>query len=631
MALTRCSIAVWVVSSELDLHPGPFRNVRTHARNATPREDPCVTQHRLPRLLPALLIGGLLGAAACTPHAWAAPAASSPAAPAALAAATPRSVTLGREASRIRSVKTPRADWFACAGTYQCATVRLPRDYDQPKGAKVEIAMVKVAAAEPDKRIGTLFVNPGGPGGSGVSLALAARGFLPQEVLDRYDVIGFDPRGVGFSTLVKCFPSLKEQTRALGSGLAVAFPVTPAEIAAYQKSSANEARGCSDYGKALSGAVSTSEVARDMEMLRRMVGDKKLHYLGFSYGTFLGETYAALFPDRVGRMAIDGVIDPTAWVGTASTASTPITTRLRSGQGAWKALQEGMRRCTAAGPEYCATLAYDADALHGFESAAQQLKDQPLSDLGLDYASFVNMSLGLLYYPFGAELVDKLTAEVLAYNATPAATKATAGAALRKTLQAVQKRTQHLLGFPYDNGLDQYASVLCTDGRNPSSPSAWVTAAQQDATSAPYFGAAWTWSSPWCATKNWTSKDEDVYRGDFRVRTSEPVLVIGNYYDPATNYDNAVAAAQILSGARLLSSDSWGHTATGSSACVDDALAAYLVEGTLPAADTVCKGDYQLFTTPIESGEPTAKQAAEQRNRVPINSLVPRHGSLAGV
>lgn len=590
---------------------------------------------KIPRrqALIAALAGGLLVSTGLATPTWAAPIAATAPQAAAATANTPRATTLPAEARRLRHVKTPKADWFDCADTAECATVMLPRDYDDPKGAKVEVSMAKIAAGDPSRRIGTLFVNPGGPGGSGVELALAAQFFLPQDVLDRYDIVGFDPRGMGSSSLVKCFSSLKTQTRALGNGLKVPFPVTPNEIDAYQASARALAKGCSTYGKKMSGAVSTTEVARDMEMLRRVVGDRQLHYLGFSYGTYLGEVYAALFPDRVGSMVIDGVLDPTAWAGTRATASTPMTTRLRSGEGAWRAVQEGMNRCTAAGPEYCATLAYDADALHGFETAAELLKEQPIPDLGLDYASFVNMSLGVLYYTFGSEIVDQITAQVLAsYSGDSLTTRLAARQQLRATVASVKKQTRNLLGFPYNNGLDHYASVMCTDGRNPSSPSAWAKAAQGSAATAPYFGEAWTWSSAWCATKNWTVKDEDVYRGSFRVTTHRPALVIGNYYDPATNYDNAVATSNILAGSRLLSSDSWGHTATGTSQCVTDALTTYLVDGTLPEEGTVCTGDYQPFQTPLvppDSGTGfTSAQKAAESNRIPVNSLAPSRKSL---
>ncbi|HEX7537810.1 MAG TPA: alpha/beta fold hydrolase, partial [Dermatophilaceae bacterium] len=225
------------------------------------------------------------------------------------------------EARRVDRVPTPRLGWYDCYDTgAQCATVRLPLDYDQPNGVTTEVALLRRPAVDRAHRIGSLFLNPGGPGGSGVQIALSAPFFLSPGLTDRFDIVGFDPRGTNFSDQVKCFTGNAQQTTAL-KGFNNAFPVGKVEEQAAILSAKNLGRGCSRTGRPLSASMSTAEVARDMDVLRRAVGDRKLTFLGFSYGTYLGQVYANMFPDRVRAVTIDGVLDPVAWAGTPATAS----------------------------------------------------------------------------------------------------------------------------------------------------------------------------------------------------------------------------------------------------------------------------------------------------------------------
>ncbi len=256
-------------------------------------------------LAAAGLAGALLAGTAVAPAA---------AAPTSIGGAIVAHRTSIAERLRVDRVPTPELDWYRCYGYAECATVDLPLDYDKPHGATTEIAVLRVKARDQKHRIGSLFVNPGGPGGSGTDIALAAPYFLGDELLDRFDVVGIDPRGVAASEQVKCFKSVKDQTRAY-EGLNVAFPYTRDEEKAFVASAIAVGTACSTTGRPLSGAMSTAEVARDMDVLRRAVGDKKLTYLGFSYGSVLGQYYANMFPDRVRAVVIDGVLDATAWFG----------------------------------------------------------------------------------------------------------------------------------------------------------------------------------------------------------------------------------------------------------------------------------------------------------------------------
>ncbi|MEU5946517.1 alpha/beta hydrolase [Micromonospora sp. NPDC047465] len=565
----------------------------------------------MPRRTRSLAAAGIAGvilagsavapaAAAPSPTGWGRPATSDRTSP--------------EEARRVDRVPTPDLDWYACYDYAECATVRLPLDYDRPNGPTTEIAVLRVKARDQQRRIGSLFLNPGGPGGSGTAVALAAPYFLGDEVLDRFDIVGVDPRGVGASQQVRCFPSVKEQTRAY-AGLNVAFPWTRAEEKAYVASSKAVGKGCSSTGRPLTGAMSTAEVARDMDVLRRAVGDPKLTYLGFSYGSALGQYYANMFPDRVRALAIDGVLDADAWVGRGRARTLSQEDRLRSAQGAYKALREILVRCDRAGAEVCPLA--QGDPLASFELVAQRLRAKPLviedPDLGLvrvSYADFVSATLGALYSPAGYDQVVGLTAELLVLTDPASGVTARQQAHADVVRRAATAREQaRRYDFPYDNGLETFLGVDCTDAYHPADAASFPALAAKADKRDPYFGRLWTWGSSPCARKTWTVRDEDAYTGPFNRRTAAPVLVVGNYWDPSTNYRGAVGAARLLPNSRLLSSDSWGHTAYGTSACVTGAVDAYLVRGTLPAKGTVCTGDVQPFAE--LPGNPGATRRAE--------------------
>ena len=283
------------------------------------------------------------------------------------------------EKRRSKAVKTPKLDWYKCYEYARCATVKVPLDYDKPKGKKVQLALLKVPAKNQKKKIGTLFVNPGGPGGSGTEIAYYSPYIFSPAVTDRFDVVGFDPRGIAFSQNVKCFPSARKNDPVLNTIYSAAFPYGAKQEKAFIKAYGKHAKACSTTGKPLSGSMSTAEVARDMDLLRRAVGDKKLTYFGFSYGSYLGEVYANMYPNRVRALAIDGVLDPVAWAGTKKTASTPMGTRLGSAAGASKALRETLVRCDKAGPTKCAFSA--GNPVANYEKIAQRLRKGPLYEI----------------------------------------------------------------------------------------------------------------------------------------------------------------------------------------------------------------------------------------------------------
>ena len=344
-----------------------------------------------------------------------------------------------------------RAGWTGCrhpscggtpaTATRECATARLPLDYDRPHGATTLVAVLRVKAKDQKHRIGSLFVNPGGPGGSGTGLAQAAPYFLSPDVLARFDVVGIDPRGTNFSDEVACFPGNAQQGKVL-SGLNVAFPFTKAEEQAAVSSSKGLGKACSTTGKPLSAAMSTAEVARDMDVIRRGVGDKRLSYLGFSYGSYLGQVYANLFPDRVRAVAIDGVLDPVAWAGTKATASQPQGDRIRSADGATKALHQILVLCDKAGGQKCRFS--PGNPVVNYDVVAGRLKAKPLvftdPDTGdlvtFTYADLVSGTLGSLYGPYGYLEITGNLADLIILTEPPA--KASSPAARARRAKAVR-------------------------------------------------------------------------------------------------------------------------------------------------------------------------------------------------
>jgi pimeloyl-ACP methyl ester carboxylesterase len=519
-------------------------------------------------------------------------------APASAAPSGAYALTSATEQRRVDSVKTPKLNWYNCYNWGQCATAKVPLDYDNPNGKQVSLALLRVRARDQKHRIGSLFVNPGGPGGSATAMALGAPYFLSKSILDRFDIVGMDPRGVGFSQQVDCFPSAARQMPTLKS-LAMGFPWGAKQEKSFITAARIEARGCSTTGRELAGAMSTAEVARDMDVMRRAVGDSKLSYLGFSYGTALGQYYANMFPDRFRALVVDGVIDPKAWVGSTATAGQIQDDRLHSADGAWKALSEILRRCAAAGPTKCE---FSNAPMRTFRAVAESLKAKPVTLDGdtVTYAGFIGLVLSALYEPDAGDEVTDLTAKLYALI-TPGAKPTSTQVSLAKATIARMRGRAQGRDFPYDNSFDAYSAVMCTDGVHPAHGSSWPAAAARADKRATYIGRAWAWASVQCARDHWTVRDEDAYTGPFNKLTEHPVLVVGSFWDPATNYEDAVKSSRLLPNARLLSSNNWGHTAYGTSACATTWTDRYLLYRALPPKGTTCAGDVQPFTTPLTS------------------------------
>lgn len=505
----------------------------------------------------------------------------------------------------VAAAPSGKVNWTPCfrseGPSFECGTVAVPLDYDKPNAATISISLVRLPAADPSRRIGSLFLNPGGPGGSGVDFAVfAGPSLFTQEVRDRFDLVGFDPRGIARSTALRCFGSPRQWDPVFTD---VAFPITPAEVERWIAADRYFDDACARRGGALIDHMSTANVARDMDRLRIAVGDDKLTYYGVSYGTMLGQTYANMFPDNFRALAIDGVLDPVAWTtGASGQQGLPFSTRLRSDQGARDTLREFFRLCNAGGAACPLSGGAGAEARYAAVAAALKAKPVPITDSETgevflySYSFLIGDTLGAMYnssaWPDLANWVATLAAE------TGSATLGRTLSVLRGT-RAVARTSRELArssayipkkGFPkYPNFLEGFPAVACADSDNPDSYQAWVDAGAAADAEFGYFGRPWTWASSICA--EWPGADEDRYAGPFNKRTAAPVLVVGAKWDPATRYEGAVTAHALLPNSALLTVNSWGHTSLFTSACADRVIAAYLLTQATPAAGTVCTQD----------------------------------------
>jgi pimeloyl-ACP methyl ester carboxylesterase len=506
--------------------------------------------------------------------------------------------------------------------TQECAAFAVPLDYDEPYGATISLAVARVPATNQDERIGSIFLNPGGPGGSGVSALPLQYAALPAALHEQFDIVGFDPRGIGESTPVRCFDSIAEQITFLYFGEMPKVPVGPEEEAAWERAAEELAHQCGERNAETLAHLSTANVARDMDQLRQAVGDDALNYLGSSYGTYLGATYANLFPDRIRAMVLDGVINPPSYAsfdhgdGDVVGPDTTSFLRILSNQGSTDALQEFFDQCAAAGPDHCAFAAASAaETREKFDALMDRLWTEPMVVQG----------------PAGTLTLTYSIVEDTLFNALYAAPK---WSALAQGLQRLEEgdaagflgATGTLGGPPsstYSNALEGQFANNCLDTDNPDDPALYPEIARQAEERTPYFGTLWTYMAMPCAF--WPAQDADRYTGPWDAETSAPLLLISRVYDPATPHGGAMLAAETLANTRLLTIDGWGHAffVGGRSTCADDAMAAYLIDLELPPVDTICPEDVPPFSEPAQDDAGAATPAATPIPSMPLSATSP--------
>ncbi|MFC5178133.1 alpha/beta hydrolase [Nocardioides taihuensis] len=500
----------------------------------------------------------------------------------------------------------PTLDWAPCYSDapFDCTTATVPLDYDDPTGATTELDLLRVSASDPGNRIGTLFVNPGGPGGASRDFATYFGELVPDVVSQRFDIVGIDPRGVGPSAPMRC----RTDTRP-GSYPKAYFPRTEGEVKAQLTYDRWVRRACRTDPSPIVGHMTTADTARDMDLVRQALGESQISYYGVSYGTQLGTTYAAMFPGNIRAMILDGVLDPVAWTtGADGTGTThPFSERLGSGYGAWQGLVNAFAECDRVGRARC-PIAGDASGV--WYDIIKRLRRGPFKHAGITttYSDVVGSALGYLYdqgsIRYLMRYLERLHRQMFgdgsprlvpgAFDPRAVARRVTDDRGLPGPYGAGDGRATMTSGSGWGRISDPFAGVACADSDNPVDERTWVDAARRADRYSPWFGAAWTWASGVCA--GWpASTKEDRFTGPFAVTTSAPVLVVGNTFDPATPLHGARAVNRMLDGSRLLVLDGWGHGAIDTGPCINQAYAAYLVDGTLPLAGTVCKPRQQMF------------------------------------
>jgi pimeloyl-ACP methyl ester carboxylesterase len=290
----------------------------------------------------------------------------------------------------------PALSWRDCGGGFECATAPVPLDYDDPHGPGIDIAVIRHPATDPAHRIGSLFFNPGGPGDAGTQALPPYYTYFPASVRARFDIVSFDPRGVGASTAVQCYPSLADEQQAL-AGTPAAFPVGRTEESDWIRVYAGFDRACAGRAAELLPHLSTANVARDMDLLRQDVGDERLSYLGVSYGTYLGATYANLFPGRVRALVLDGNIDPVAAATGYGDQARQLAVTLRFGQdlGMARTLRAFLGLCGTADPSACAFTAGSPSATRAkYTELLQRLRAHPVNAGGQAYT--YDLTVGLV-------------------------------------------------------------------------------------------------------------------------------------------------------------------------------------------------------------------------------------------
>ncbi len=454
--------------------------------------------------------------------------------------------------------------WRDCADGFSCAWLKVPLDYAAPQRA-IELAVVKLPTTS-RTRIGSLVLNPGGPGGSGVDYARGVGRSLPAPVRDQFDIVGFDPRGIGQSR-----PAVRCVTAQQMDQFLAADPVP--DNAAEKQQMLDQAKAFADGCQAESGDllahVGTAVVARDLDVLRAAVGDAKLTYLGKSYGTLLGAYYAEQFPARVRALVLDGAVDPSL-----------------TGEQLNEQQAVGFEKAFTGFLQYC--LAHTCPLGSDVTAASQGL-----TDLFSAVAAHPLPAPSAAHGPLVESEAVVGVAEAL-YSPTPgwsilrdalAQAKAGDGSGLMRLADLLNDRNPD---GTYGNLIESNTAVNCVDRAYSHDIASYDAAAVVLARIAPHFGAATAYSGLPCMF--WPVPPQDTAR-TLRIDGAPPILVIGTTNDPATPYPWAQALTKQLGGSVLLTYKGEGHTVYGDgrSNCVDDLVDAYLVDLTLPPAGKTCE------------------------------------------
>ena len=471
---------------------------------------------------------------------------------------------------------SPAIGWQTCDDNdaFDCATVQVPKDYDHRNSGTIDVAVTRLPAQ--GERTGSLFVNFGGPGGDAVDTLHAIGQDLFASLNQHFDIVGFDPRGTGRdSDAIDCHAN--QETEGVYSK---PFMRPDMDARAYFLRVRNYVQQCLSTNPGVFPYVATANVARDMDLVRRGLGDAKLNYLGFSYGTFLGATYASLFPHRYRALVLDGPLDPNQYINKPEA-------NLREQTAAFeRALQRFFQACAA---HQDACLRFGGDDPHdAFDQLVDQLNANPLPG-GPDDPRPVN----------GDDLDFALTSLMYAKQYWPIAAEmlATTAQGDGSYLRFIADTFYGWLGDDrYDPGTDRYFTLSASEQRYTHDLFHYFEAGDN---SWGMFDHMW-WNTGYVELNwgMWPVQARDAYYGPFHAAGDETtVLVVDTTYDPATPYRGGLRLARQLGNARVLTMRGDGHTAYGgNSPCIDAAVDAYVNDLTVPAAGTSCRQEVPFAT-----------------------------------
>ncbi|HTS15282.1 MAG TPA: alpha/beta hydrolase, partial [Candidatus Sulfotelmatobacter sp.] len=478
--------------------------------------------------------------------------------------ATPTLVAPGPTASLPTPWPTYRPlTWTDCGAPFECATLDVPLDYAAQGTGTARLSLIRLPASDAAARIGSLVTNPGGPGASGVDFVRQdAQAVFPAAVRERFDIVGFDPRGVGLSTPVRCQADLEAYLSTDPD------PVTSAQWASLEAADKAFAAACDTGAGPLLSDVSTVSAAKDLDLIRAALGDPGLTYVGYSYGTFLGATYAGLFPDHIRALVLDAAVDP----------ALDLLGRLR-GQAA--SFEGALDR-------FLAWCAHTTSCAFHEGGASAKVFDRLMA--GLDRAPLAaplvgggrtatagdawNAILGALYTPSLGWPYLATALELAAHGD---------GSYFLATADALNGRKPD---GEYSNEVEANNAINCLDEPSPTDPAAFQALAQQLITVAPRVGRVLATAGLTCAY--WPVRSRAT-PAPIRAAGAPPIVVIGGTGDPATPYAWSVTLARDLSSGVLLTRTGEGHGSYGlGTPCIDQAVDAYLLDLTVPATGTTC-------------------------------------------
>ncbi len=456
-------------------------------------------------------------------------------------------------------------EWSSCGGGMQCATATAPMDWGDTSAGDIELALVRKTATS-SSRVGSLLVNPGGPGGSGYDFIKDSLDYATDARLQAsFDVVGFDPRGVNRSTPVSCYNDPAE----LDSYIYDIVPGTPGSdewLAELSASSKAFGERCLELTGPLLGLVDTPSAARDLDMLRAALGDTTLNYLGYSYGTLLGQVYAELFPAKTGRLVLDGAVDPAAtdFDGTATQA-----------KGFESALRAFLVDCDGASD--CPFTGSVESSMGEIRALLDTLDRSPLrNDDGRSLGSSAMFTAIILplYNQGNWQYLRQLFTEVFSGDAAYA------------FQLADNYNGRNPDGTYRDNQTEAFISINCLDAHGDGDVATMRAEAEQLKVIAPVFGPQMSWGGTGCP--NWPVPAKRD-RAPISAPGSADILVVGTTNDPATPYSWAVTVADTLVKGHLVTYDGEGHTAYNkSNDCVNSAVDEFLINGTVPTTDPMC-------------------------------------------